>query len=120
MQNIFKSPEYVDGNKSPLTSPTQKPSVMSQEFSDFLSDVESLVVEATTMTADDLAKAKVKLSSRINSIKHSFEDAGNNFTHKAKQGAAITNHYVHEQPWAAVAAGATIGFLFGFLSSRRS
>ncbi len=97
-----------------------KPSAISLEFKNFLADIEHLITETTSMTGEDLAQAKSKLNERIDSIKHSFDDVSETIGTKARKSAEVTNNYVHEQPWVAIAAGAAIGVLVGFLASRRS
>jgi len=101
-------------------SSSNKSSAISKEFQNFLTDIEHLITEATSMTSDDINQAKTKLNERIDSIKHSFDGVGDNISSTARKGAAETNKYVHEQPWVAIGAGAAIGLLVGFLASRRS
>jgi ElaB/YqjD/DUF883 family membrane-anchored ribosome-binding protein len=36
-----------------------------------------------------------------------------------KKMAASTNHYVHENPWRAIATGAGVGLLLGVILGRR-
>jgi ElaB/YqjD/DUF883 family membrane-anchored ribosome-binding protein len=118
MQNNKTS--TLDGQAHSLSAYAQnKPSAISSEFKNFLADIEQLITEATSMTGDDLAQAKVKLNDRIDSIKHSFDDIGDSIGNKARRSAVITNNYVHEQPWIAIGAGAAVGLLVGFLASRR-
>lgn len=92
---------------------------LSKEFKSFLSDIESLVKETSSLTGDDLVKAKAKLNQRIEAAKEQVGEVGNSLVQQAKKTAAITNNYVHEQPWAVIGAGATVGFLLGFLLARR-
>jgi ElaB/YqjD/DUF883 family membrane-anchored ribosome-binding protein len=84
-----------------------------------LSDIEDLVSQATSLTGEDLNKAKRNLSTRIDAAKHSLEEVGGRVAERARTGAAVTNTYVHEQPWVAIGAGAAIGLLVGFLVARR-
>jgi len=111
----------LDGTTTNSSATTQKaPSAISLEFKNFLADIEHLIGEVTSMTGEDLAQAKIKLNERIDSIKHSFDDLSDSIGDKARKTAAITNNYVHEQPWVAVGAGAAVGFVVGLLASRRS
>jgi ElaB/YqjD/DUF883 family membrane-anchored ribosome-binding protein len=97
-----------------------KPTGISAEFQHFLADIEDLVAQATSLTGDDLSRAKNTLNNRISAAKHSLEDMSGNLVQKARDGAAVTNNYVHEQPWAAIGVSAAVGVLVGFLLSRRS
>jgi ElaB/YqjD/DUF883 family membrane-anchored ribosome-binding protein len=92
---------------------------LAAELQDFLTDIEGLIAEATTMTEEELAEAKTKLNDRIDSIKHSFDDIGNSINHKIRRNVAMTNRYVHQQPWKAVGVSVLAGAVVGFLFSRR-
>jgi len=92
---------------------------LSNEFKSFLADVEDLVKQTTTLTGDDLARAKAKLTARITSAKESVEDAGVAVSERARNAAHVTNEYVHEQPWKSISIGAAFGLLLGFVLSRR-
>jgi ElaB/YqjD/DUF883 family membrane-anchored ribosome-binding protein len=92
---------------------------ISHEFKSFLSDVEDLVKQATTLTGEDLAQAKAKLSARIGAAKESVSDAGAAISDRARSAAHITNEYVHEQPWKSISIGAAFGLLLGFVLARR-
>ncbi|GGY77775.1 membrane protein [Cellvibrio zantedeschiae] len=99
--------------------PKEKPGSISVEFQRFLTDIEDLVAQATSLTGEDLAKLKNTMNERIVVAKASLNELSNNLVQKARNGAAATNNYVHEQPWTAVGAGAAIGLLVGLLVSRR-
>ena len=92
---------------------------ISKEFKSFLKDVESLVKETSSLTGDDLAKAKEKLNQRIDQAKQQVNDVSGNFIQQARKTAAVTNEYVHEQPWAAIGSVAALSFLAGFLIARQ-
>ncbi len=93
---------------------------ISNEFKSFLGDVEDLVKQATTLTGEDLARAKAKLSARIGAAKESVSDASVAISDRARNAAHFTNEYVHEQPWKSISIGAAFGLLLGFVLSRRS
>jgi ElaB/YqjD/DUF883 family membrane-anchored ribosome-binding protein len=92
---------------------------MSREFHNFLADIEDLVKDTTSMTGEDLTKARAKLNERVAAAKESVEEMGNAFAKRARATATDTNAYVHEQPWKVIGAGAAIGFLLGFVLARR-
>ena len=91
----------------------------SSEFQNFIADVEDLVKETTTLTGEDLARAKEKLSARLADAKDSVVSMGGDIADRARKGAKATDDYVHEQPWKAIGAGAAIGLLVGFALARR-
>lgn len=106
-------------NIKKIDASSAKPNGISAEFKHFLSDIEDLVTQATSLTGEDLNKAKRTLTTRIDAAKHSIEDLSGNIAQKARTGAVATNDYVHQQPWVAIGAGAAIGLLVGYLVSRR-
>ena len=92
---------------------------ISNEFKSFLSDVEDLVKQTTTLTGEDLSRAKDKLSARIGAAKDTVTAAGVAISDSARSAAASTNEYVHDQPWKSISIGAGVGLLLGFVLSRR-
>ncbi len=93
---------------------------ISNEFQNFLCDIEDLFKATTSLTGDDLARAKAKLGARIEAAKESIEDASDNVAQRARRTAAMSNNYVHEQPWTVIGAGAAVSFLLGYLIARRA
>lgn len=91
----------------------------STELHNFIADIEDLVKETTTLTGEDLNKAKAKLSARLSEAKQSATEVGNMLTQRARKSAISTNEYVHEQPWKAIGAGAAAGLIIGFALARR-
>lgn len=95
-------------------------SSVSQEFHNFLADIEDLIRETTALTGDDLARARVKLNSRIAAAKASAEEMSDSLVQRAQHSANLTNGYVHAQPWKVLGAGAALAFLLGVVIARRS
>ncbi len=98
---------YLDSNKP-------------SEFYNFLADIEDLFIATSTLTGDELVKAKAELSKRINTAKASMTDASHSIAEQAQKTATITNTYAHDKPWQVIGAGSAIGFLLGYLLARRS
>lgn len=92
---------------------------ISQEFQNLLIDIETLVKSLTSLTGSELESAKAQLSQRIATAKNTAIDVRNNLAQKANDTIAITNNYVHEQPWKAVGIGVGAGLLVGLLLARR-
>lgn len=95
-------------------------SAVSEEFHHFLSDIEDLVKQTTTLTGEDLARARAKLSERVSAARESVEEMGDSVVKRVRQGAADTNAYVHEEPWKAIGVGALVGLLLGVVLARRN
>jgi ElaB/YqjD/DUF883 family membrane-anchored ribosome-binding protein len=116
MENVANIPER---RAHPGIDAQYSSSSLSREFRNVLSDIESLFKATTSVTGEELVRAKAKLSSRIEDAKKTFSQASDNIVHQAKETAATTNKYVHENPWQAVGAGATLGLLLGLFLARR-
>lgn len=93
---------------------------VSREFQNFLSDIEDLIKETTSLTGEELAHARARLNARVANAKAFVEGIGDNIVQRAKQSATVTNEYVHEQPWKALGASTAIAFLLGIAIARRS
>lgn len=118
--NINEPGNLGQGANSAKSNHAGAQSSVSREFHNFLADIEDLIKETTSLTGDDLARARVKLNARIASAKASAENMGETVVQRARQTANVTNAYVHEKPWKAVGASAAIAFLFGLVIARRS
>ena len=107
------------GDSSAANTASKLATGVSEEFHNFIADVEDLVKDTTSLTCDDLVRAKEKLSARLASAKESLGQLGTDVADKARKTADMTNNYVHEQPWKAIGIGATVGLLLGFALARR-
>mgnify|MGYP000739365070 CR=1 FL=1 len=92
---------------------------VSEEFHNFIADIENLIKETTTLTGEDLSRAKEKLTTRLAEAKESVQDVGGAIAQRGRRAATVTNEYVHEQPWKVIGASALIGLLVGFALTRR-
>lgn len=89
-----------------------------QEFQHFMADMEEFVKSTASLTGDELAAASAKLGERVTQLQSSLTDISGDLAQRARQGAAATNTYAHEQPWAIAACGVGLGLLLGCLLSR--
>lgn len=94
-------------------------SAVSHELHSFFADIEDLIKATTSLTGEDLEKAKAKLNERVSAAKASVEQMGNAVADGARTTARMTDAYVHDHPWQAVGAGAVIGLLLGVALGRR-
>ena len=95
-------------------------SALSREARSFLADIEDLVKATTTLTGEELARAKAKLAERILVAKASLEKMGGAIADGSRQAAHATDGFVHERPWQAIGIGAALGVLVGLLIARRT
>ncbi|MDP9140205.1 MAG: hypothetical protein M3O62_05350 [Pseudomonadota bacterium] len=92
---------------------------VAREFHNFVADIEDLVKSTTSLTSEDLANVKARLSARIATAKLSIEEAGGAIADKARNTVKITDDYAHDRPWQAIGIGAAVGFLAGVVLARR-
>lgn len=92
---------------------------VSREFSNFIADIEDLLKETASLTGDDLNRAKAALSARVSAAKESIEDLGCSVSEQVRKSGAMTNEYVHAQPWKAIGAVAAVAFVLGLVFTRR-
>ena len=108
-------------NTDKATSPehSHAPLGVSREFHNLLADIEDLIKEATSLTGEDLAAVRSKLTARIAEARASAQVMSDGMVQRARQTAGVANDYVHEQPWKALGASAVAAFLLGFILARR-
>lgn len=107
------------GSNSVKASHVAPQSTIAREFHNFLADIEELIKDSTSLSGEDLIRARSKLNARIATAKASAEEMGESIVQRARQGARETNDYVHEQPWKTLAVGTAIAFLAGLALARR-
>lgn len=92
---------------------------VSREFRNFLADVEDLIKATSTLTGDELARNRERLTERVSEARESVEALGAAVEHRARRTAAVTDEYVREEPWKAIGIGTAVGFLLGLVLARR-
>jgi ElaB/YqjD/DUF883 family membrane-anchored ribosome-binding protein len=106
-------PSSASGNVAASTG-------IASEFHNFVADVEDLLIATTSLTGDDLTRARELLQARIAAAKQSIETTGHAIAGRARRGAQATDTYVHQQPWQAIGIGALVGLTVGYLAGRRT
>lgn len=94
-------------------------SPVAREVHSFLADIEDLVKSTTSLTGEDLARAKAKLAERVAVAKASVARMGGAIADRARDTARTTDAYVHDRPWQAMGIAAAAGLLIGFVLMRR-
>src|SRR5688500_5320644 len=80
----------------------------------FLTDIEGLIKATTSLTGEDLERARAKLNARVTAAKESVEEVSSAIADQVRDTVKITNGYVHARPWQAIGIGAALGLLIGF------
>ena len=89
------------------------------ELQNFIADIEDLITSMTSLSGEDLNRAKEKLAERVEAAKQSLDEVSSEIAERARRSARVTNAYVHEHPWQSVGIGAILGLLVGLAVSRR-
>ena len=105
------------GTAGTRTAPAREPK--SGELRNFIADIEDLITSMTSLSGEDLERAKEKLALRIEAAKESLTEVSNQIADRARQSARATDTYVHDHPWQSVGIGAILGLLVGLAVSRR-
>lgn len=92
---------------------------LAAELKALVADLEQLAHEATALGGEEFAEAKARIAARLAAARDGLAQAGDAVGAQVRAGAQATDHYVHEQPWKAIAVGATLGLLLGFALARR-
>lgn len=106
----------------PAVKPAMKPVATSgtvpREIHNFLSDIEDLIEETTSITGEDLARAKARIGERVARARRAVSETGSALAQGSRHNAEIANRYVQERPWTMIGIGVALGGLIGFLLAR--
>jgi|HubBroStandDraft_4_1064222.scaffolds.fasta_scaffold05511_8 ElaB/YqjD/DUF883 family membrane-anchored ribosome-binding protein len=92
---------------------------IAQEFQDFVADMEDLIEASTSLTGDELARAKAKLYARVAAARVFVEEIPATISDRARNSVRVADSYLRKQPWQAIGMSAAVGVLIGLLLGRR-
>jgi ElaB/YqjD/DUF883 family membrane-anchored ribosome-binding protein len=90
-----------------------------QEFQNFVADIEDLIKASTSLTGDDLARAKANIYARVAAARAFVEQMPGAVSDRVRNTAKVADGYVRDQPWQTIGITAAVGLLIGFLLGRR-
>lgn len=82
-------------------------------------DAESLLRATEGTVSENIAEIRARAEESLNNARQRMQDAGAGAERGAREAAQSADRYVRENPWAAVAVAAGIGYLLGQLGRRR-
>jgi ElaB/YqjD/DUF883 family membrane-anchored ribosome-binding protein len=103
--------------KNPAADAT--PSGTTHEFQSFVADMEDLLKASTSLTGDELARAKANIYARVARARASVGEMSEAVSARVRNTAKVADGYVREQPWQTLGITAAVGLLIGFLLGRR-
>jgi ElaB/YqjD/DUF883 family membrane-anchored ribosome-binding protein len=89
------------------------------EWRNLVADVEDLVKKVANVDDAEIARIRGKVVDTLAKAKSVANDGAAAVRTKAGEASEATDHYVHENPWAAIGIAAAIGIVIGFVASRR-
>ena len=88
-------------------------------FKDVVADAEELLMATANLSGEGFSAAREKFREKLEVAKGKLADAQSVASEKAKQAAAVTEKYVTEHPWKALAIVGSVGVIIGMLVHRR-
>ncbi len=88
-------------------------------FKDVVADAEELLMATANLSGEGFSAAREKFREKLEVAKGTLADAQSAASEKAKQAAAVTEKYVAEHPWKALAIVGSVGVIIGMLVHRR-
>lgn len=89
------------------------------ESQDILHKTEKLILDAAAATGKEAEALQARIIAGLREAKQRLTSAEEIALDKAKAAAAVTDEYVHENPWKAIGIGAAVGVVIGMLIARR-
>jgi len=92
---------------------------MAGDFRTMINDSEDLLKAAATVSGEGFAVPRSKFEEKLRRAKATLADASQPVFNRAKETVAVTDDYVHGNPWSAVGVAIAAGVLIGFLAAKR-
>ncbi len=90
-----------------------------QDIKSVVADAEAILRATAGQTGEEVAELRATMTARLADAKARLVAVEEAVVEKAKLAAKATDEYVHENPWQSVIIAGGVGFLIGFLVSRR-
>ena len=84
-----------------------------------VADAEDYLAASAGQSGEAYAAARMRLERTLDEVRAQVAGASRAVTEKTRAAARMTDAYAHENPWEAVAVGAGVGLLLGWLIGRR-
>lgn len=102
-----------------MTNPTTDNEQLVQDIKAVVADAEAILSATAGKTGEEVAEMRAAVTAKLADAKARVVAMEEAVVEKAKQAAKATDEYVHENPWQSVIIAGGIGFLIGYLVSRR-
>ena len=88
---------------------------MAGDFRTMINDSEDLLKAAASVSGEGFAMARTKFEEKLKRAKAKLAEASQPVFERARETVAVTNDYVHGNPWTAVGVAVAAGVLIGFV-----
>ncbi len=92
---------------------------LATSFKAVVADAEELLTATANLSGESLKVAREKFREKVATAKTKLADAQSAASEKAEQAGAVTEKYVTENPWKALAIVGSVGMIIGMLIHRR-
>ena len=84
-----------------------------------VSDAEDLLAATAGQTDSKITELRARAKENLSMAREKLAHADAVVRARARQAAAVTDEYVHDNPWSSIGAAAALGILIGVLLGRR-
>lgn len=84
-----------------------------------IDEAQRLLSKADSETTQSMSSARDRMSSKFKTAQDNLYDAQYQARESAREAAATTGRYVHDNPWTAIGVGAIAGVVIGMMIGRR-
>ena len=84
-----------------------------------VSDAEDLLAATAGQTDSKITELRARAKENLSMAREKLADADAVVRARARQAAAVTDEYVHDNPWSSIGAAAALGIWIGVLLGRR-
>ena len=89
------------------------------DVSGAISDAEEMLAEAAGSTGEKAAELRRKALEQLSALRGRLDDVRQKALDQSKAAARVTDDYVHDHPWRAIAVAGCLGVVIGMLITRR-
>ena len=119
MENeIPTSSTDTPGVRQDMRSRSNQTAGLRDELSNLKSDLDALMLHASTLSESELREARDRILARFSSMQFAAKGIAEQAGRQFNQGREITTDYVREKPLQSVAIAAGVGMLIGALLRR--
>jgi ElaB/YqjD/DUF883 family membrane-anchored ribosome-binding protein len=112
--NQFENPPFGKGEKL-----WHAKNQLASDFGTLVSDAEQLLQSTANYSGETINAARDRFQNTLEHFKGRVSDAQTAAASKFNRAAAVTDGYVHENPWKVIGAVAAVGMLIAFLLPRK-